>query len=154
VAQPAADDSDDGESEIDQLSSTDSCASSPDMCASSPDQIDFDMLPVPERLSSPVTPRTYRLKTYARRDRERARNLAAAQAAEIQLIRAQAEAFRVARKRKAQARMLTLRLRRPTSPTRRSRRTRCGRRGDNTDFGVFLHEHLARAGNSIHLWIE
>ncbi|KAJ7834494.1 hypothetical protein B0H13DRAFT_2426875 [Mycena leptocephala] len=167
----------DGESEVDQLSSGSSSpdiemrSASPDdseMRSSSPDDIelvlrssgpdDRELSPAPtERVSSPFTPNGNRphahLKTYANRPKKLARAWAAAREAQ-----AQAEAKRIlaeaAKKRAARKKVLALRLAHPTPPTRRSRRTRCGRRGDNTDQGVFLQEPLSRAGNKIHSWIE
>jgi hypothetical protein len=60
-------------------------------------------------------------------------------------------AKKTALRKKAQARILALRLARSKDPERRSRRTRRGRRGDNTDYGVFLLEQLLRAGNQLHV---
>ncbi|KAJ7812692.1 hypothetical protein B0H13DRAFT_1926026 [Mycena leptocephala] len=131
--------SDDGESEIDQLSSS-SDRSDPDtdMRSSSP----TFAIPAPTQL-----PALQPSQDVPKPQQKRAKAWAAA-------MEAEAAAERLPLRKKAQARILALRLARSKDPERRSRRTRRGRRGDNTDHGVFLLEQLLRAGTNSTLSTE
>jgi hypothetical protein len=174
--------SDDGESEVDQLSDIDTPSprdSSPDtdidtyMRSSSPDPVPqtTDRLGSPftlagtERLGSPFTPARAsdlfrsRPMTYLKRDRK----LAEARRAVVVARRTAEEEYasrqRIAAQEAAKTRKKVparLRMVQPGRPVgeRRSRRTRRGRRGDNTDNGVFLAEDLTRAGNAVHAWLD
>ncbi|KAJ7936169.1 hypothetical protein B0H13DRAFT_2303888 [Mycena leptocephala] len=115
-------------------------------------------LPPAERLSSPFTPtpansqRYSPLKTYQNCNKRRAKAWAATMETEAAAERLRIEtAKKTALRKKAQARILALRLARSKDPERRSRHTRRGRRGDNTDHDVFLLEQLLRAGNQLHV---